>query len=151
MRHEPLMRQGRKSENGAVSRTFANSWHKRINNNIAFALLASVMWHLTLIPRYLPDLGLIPLYTLWIFVGLILVPARMLDLRWDMLDPDQYSNVELQKRFRLDQAKIWLAAFFLPYVWVQALAIAAAQAGHGLELGVPQLISFSSTELLGAA
>lgn len=143
MMHEPIMRRGNKSVNDSIGRAFANPWHKHINSNLAFALLVSVMWHIALIPRYLSELELIPLYTVWLFIGLILVPARILDRRWEMLDSGQYSKFELQKRFRFDQANIWLAAFFLPYIWVRALGLAVAQAGNGLELAMPQLISFS--------
>lgn len=120
--HEPIITRGKKVVNVSIGGAFANPWHKRINSNLAYALLVSVMWHIALIPSYLSELELIPLYTLWLFMGLILVPARALDRRWQMLDLGEYSGLELQKQFRFDQASIWLAAFLLPYMWVQAWA-----------------------------
>ena len=138
MMHEPVMQ--RRGKSGSCS-GYANYWHKRISSNLAFALLVSVMWHIALIPRYLSHLELVPLYALWIFIGLILVPARVVDRQWEMVDSGRYSMADLQRRFRYDQAIIWMAAFILPYLWVQALGLIAGQLNLNWGMDMPQLVS----------
>jgi len=112
-----------------------------MSSNIAFALLVSVMFHLFLIEHYLSDFGLAPLYMLWIFIGLMLVPAQIVERHWERLSSEHYASSELEKRFRFDQALIWFGAFILPYIWVQILGLGALSLHFGSELAVPQLIT----------
>jgi hypothetical protein len=136
--HEPIIQQRRKSVSCSQ---YANYWHKRISSNLAFALLVSVMWHIVLIQRYLSDLELVPLYALWIFIGLILVPARVLDRQWEIVDSDRYSMADLQRRFYYDQVTIWMAAFVLPYLWVQAIGLIAGQVNLNWGMDMTRLAS----------
>ena len=141
MMHGPIVRGSGNSARYCGQRAFAKKWHKQMSSNIAFALLVSVMFNLFLIEYYLSDFGLGPLYMLWIFIGLMCVPARIVDRRWERIRWDNYTSSELEKLFRFDQAMIWFAAFILPYIWVQMLGLAALSLHVGLELAVPQLIT----------
>ncbi len=139
--HGPIIQRSAKGARNFGQLTSTTKWYKQMNKNIAFALLFSVMFNLFLVEYYLSDFGLGPLYMLWIFIGLAFLPARIVDRRWEKLSSSNYTNYELQKRFRVDQAMIWFAACILPYIWVQMVGLVALSVHIGSELAVPQLIT----------
>jgi hypothetical protein len=119
--HEAFTSYDKSGLNRFVTQTRNPNWAKRICGNIAWASIASIMWHLVLIDSFLKNEGLAPFYALCVFVAVTAIPARKIDRHWEGLYAGEVHNAVTVRRYWIDLAKIWTSAILLPVIWVLML------------------------------
>lgn len=122
MIHEAFTGHEKSSLNPFVIRTRNTNFSKKICGNIAWASIASIMWHLVLIDSLLKNAGLAPFYALCAFVAVTAIPARKMHRHWEEICAGVLHDPAIIRRYRIDQAKIWIGAILLPVIWVEMLA-----------------------------
>jgi hypothetical protein len=90
------------------------SFAKRMSTHIAYAL---VVYTLLLIFEVSPQMesngmSIMPYFLLVFLVGLVIMPCRNLERRWQLLDDGSHS--ELTGVFRRDVVGLWLCAIGIP-------------------------------------
>lgn len=92
------------------------SYSKRMSDHVAFAL---VIYTLLLIFAVTPAIeskgtSILPYFMLVIFVGLVIPACRGLERRWQALQATDNGDGSLDTRYKVDRAKLWLAAIGIP-------------------------------------
>jgi hypothetical protein len=120
--HEAFTSYHKSGLNRYAIRTRNPNYSKKICGNIAWASIASIMWHLVLIDSFLKNAGLAPYYALCAFVAVAAIPARKIDRHWEERYAAELNDAVLVRRYRIDLAKIWTGAILLPVIWVLMLS-----------------------------
>ena len=104
----------------------AVAWDKKMCGQVAWALLA----HTTLLIFFVtakmeaPGTSILPYFVLVLMVALFIGIGRHYDRRWRVLGPSELSDGSKSARFRFDQAKIWVLAIGLPFLWAALIGLA---------------------------
>lgn len=91
-----------------------SSHAKRMSMHVAYAL---VVYTLALIFEVSPQMegsgmSIMPYFFLVMLVGIVILPCRNLERRWQLLD--SRSEHDLEGLFRRDVALLWIAAIGIP-------------------------------------
>lgn len=101
------------------------AWDKKMCGQVAWALLL----HTTLLIFFVttkmesPGTSILPYFLLVIMVGMFIGIGRHYDRRWRVLGPSELSHGSKMARFRLDQAKLWVLAIGLPFLWAALIGM----------------------------
>ncbi len=100
-------------------------WHRRMSDNVAYALLAytGLQIFVTLQVLKTGQGSVLPYFALVILVAAIIPGCHMLERRWDGLSAAEAGDPATARRFRRDRLVLWLCAIGLP------LALTAAFKG----------------------
>jgi hypothetical protein len=95
------------------------SYSKRMSDHVAFALVFYTLALIFLVtPRMESDgTSIFPYFLLVLLVAAVIAPCRNLERRWQALQATDNGDGSLDRRFNLDRAKLWIAAFALPAVF----------------------------------
>ena len=124
IRGSPMRFTSRTARLRASSSYSTSSLSRRFAFHIAAALLVFTLVQLWAIataieagaPRWLPLVGLV------ILMGGAIPLSRILERRWQRWGQGVLPCAKLTKRYRRDRALLWGGAFFVPLLWVLALA-----------------------------
>lgn len=94
------------------------SYSKRMSDHVAFALVAYTLALIFLVtPRMESDgTSIFPYFLLVILVAAAISPCRNLERRWQALQATDNGDGSLDWRYKVDRAKLWIAALALPAV-----------------------------------
>lgn len=109
----------------APTHSSARSWHRRMSNNLAAALVTFAGLQIVVISAVVATGTTTLLYHIGIaiLIGAIIPTARNLERRWEYLSRSDLPSDGLAARFRMDQLKLWTGTLLLPLGWIPVGAL----------------------------